>query len=88
MRAHTQQGDPSLTFDWHHDPPEEVRAVLQNILYKALSVPSSCSTSFLAISRLGTCPYAELAAGKVGARGDPTPAPPVRPNAHETATLR
>ena len=44
-------------------------------------------TSFLAISRLGTCPYAELAAGKVagkvGARGDP-----VRPNAHETPTLR
>ena len=38
VRAHMRQGDFSLTFDWHDDPFQEVRASPQNILYNALSV--------------------------------------------------
>ena len=36
LRAHVRQGDPSLSFDWHRDPPQEVRALLENLLHDTL----------------------------------------------------
>ena len=38
MRAYVRQGDRSLFFDWYDEPPQEVRALPQNILRNALSV--------------------------------------------------
>ena len=61
MRANVRQSDPSLIFDWRDDPPREVRAFPQNILYNALSVLIFLLHLIVVLSHLRTCPYAELA---------------------------
>ena len=53
-----------MSFNWHDDPSQEVRALPQDILYTMLSRPSSsCSTSLwpFSLSHSRTCPCAELA---------------------------
>ena len=51
-----------MSFNWHDDPSQEVRALPQDILYTMLSRPSfSCSTSLWPVSHSRTCPCAELA---------------------------
>ena len=36
--THVRQCDPSLPSNWRDDPPQEVRALLQNLLHDALSL--------------------------------------------------
>ena len=33
--GHVRQCDPSLSFNWHGDPVQEVRALLHNLLHNA-----------------------------------------------------
>ena len=61
MRAYTRQGDPSLFSDWHDDPPQQVRAFPQNILYNALSGLIFLLYLVVAFFHFRTCPHAELA---------------------------
>ena len=35
VMAYVRQCDPSLSFDWHDDPPQEVRALMQDLLDNA-----------------------------------------------------
>ena len=37
-RAQVRQRDPSLSFNWHDEPPQDIRAPLQNLLHKALAL--------------------------------------------------
>ena len=37
VRAHVRQGDPSLSCDWHDDPPQEVRALVQVLFHFAVA---------------------------------------------------
>ena len=59
-RTHVRQCNPSLPFGWCDDPPQGIRALVQDLLNNALPllaviVPPRCST--LALSR---CPRAEF----------------------------
>ena len=38
VTAHVRQCDPSLPSNWRPDPPQEVRALMQNLLHNALSL--------------------------------------------------
>ena len=36
--AHVRQCDPSLPFNWRDDPPQEIRALLLDLLHEALEL--------------------------------------------------
>ena len=36
VETHVGPCDPTLSFDWHNDPLQEVRALLQDLLHNAL----------------------------------------------------
>ena len=59
--AYVRQSDSNLTFDWHDDPPQEVRALLQNLLRNALSAVVFLFHIIVAFSHFHTCPNAESA---------------------------
>ena len=59
MRTHVRQCDPSLPLDWNDDPPQEVRALLQDHLRNGLSILVSLLHLSVAVSHFHTCPKAE-----------------------------
>ena len=50
---------PSLSFDWHDNPPQEVRACSHNILCNALSALIFLLYVIVAFPHVRACPYAE-----------------------------
>ena len=60
MRVYTRQGDTSLTFDWHDDPLQEVRALARNIRRNTQSALVFLLHLTVAFPHLHTCPHAEL----------------------------
>ena len=75
MRAHVRPCDPALSFNWHDDPPQEIRTLLHNLHHTlALIVitqervggspsasPSSRSSSFFISSDLSSARPALIA---------------------------
>ena len=56
--VHGRQCDISLTFDWDDDPPQRVRAFLQDQLRNALSILVFLLHLTVAFAHFLTCPYA------------------------------
>ena len=59
LRAHTRQRDTCMFFDWLDDPPQEVRALLQNLLHKCLPLIVLLLHLAVALSQLRACPHVE-----------------------------
>ena len=62
QRIHDNEGDDSVTpslSSWHNDPPQEVRALLQNQLHDALPFLVILIHLAVTLSQLRTCPRFE-----------------------------
>ena len=59
MKAHVRHCDPSLPSNWHDDPPQTVRALLQNLLHNALSMIVTFLHLAVALPHLPTRPRIE-----------------------------
>ena len=60
MTAHARQCDPFLQVNWHDDPPQEVGALLHNLLHDALAWIVILLRLVVASRQLRFCPGAEL----------------------------
>ena len=59
MRAHIRQCDSFPLFDWHDDPPQEVRALCKHLLRNTLSIFVFLLHLAVASSQFQTCPFAQ-----------------------------